>query len=69
MVARDFLSSVSLDDLKMMRRVFNQLRQEFGYEPHSSKAEGLTLDIVAEFKAGNVQEHQLRAKLVTKHGQ
>lgn len=69
MVAREFLSSVSLEDLRMMQRVFSQLRRKFGYAPKSYKAEVLTLDIVNEFKAGNVQEDQLLAKLVAKHAQ
>lgn len=61
MIPQDFLASVSLDDLKMMQRVFSELRSELGYPPRSWKAQALTNDLIRAFKRGVVQEEQLRA--------
>lgn len=63
MVPQEFLASVSLDDLKMMQRVFSQVRSEFGYPPKSWKAQALTNDLIRAFKGGKVQETELLDKV------
>lgn len=65
MVARSFLASVSADDLKMLHKVFNQLRVEFGFAPRSGSAQRLALDLIEEFQAGTVEENHLRTILRT----
>lgn len=63
MVPQEFLASVSLDDLKMMQRVFSQVRSEFGYPPRSWKAQALTNDLIRAFKGGMVREPELLDKV------
>lgn len=60
MIPQDFLASLSLDDLKMMQRVFSELRSDLGYPPKSREAQALTNDLIRAFRRGVVQEEQLR---------
>jgi hypothetical protein len=67
MIHQDFLASVSLDQLRMMQKVFTRARSEFGYPPRSWRAATLTKDLIGEFKAGAVNEDRLLDKIRLKH--